>query len=184
LATSTVRPEAVERLVGKLGKRHQRLSFWYEAGPTGCGLYRRITALGHACVVVAPSLIPQRPGDRVKTNRRDALALAKLYRAGELTPVWVPDPKYEAIRELVRAREAAMEHMRRAKQHLQSFLLREGRIFTGRSAWVKAHTVWLCRQKFDHPGRHIVLEEYRQAIEGAKVRWEHSTRQVTQAVSQ
>jgi transposase len=88
-------PEAVGRLVAKLGKRHSHLSF--------------------CCMVVAPSLIPQRPGDRVKTNRRDALALAKLHRAGELAPVWVPDPKHEAIRELVRAREAAMEHMRRAR---------------------------------------------------------------------
>jgi transposase len=108
-------PEAVGRLVAKLGKRHSQLSFCYEAGPTGYGLYRQITGLGHACMVVAPSLIPQRPGDRVKTNRRDALALAKLHRAGELAPVWVPDPKHEAIRELVRAREAAMEHMRRAR---------------------------------------------------------------------
>ena len=177
-------PEAVERLVAKLGKRHPRLSFCYEAGPTGYGLYRQITALGHACVVVAPSLIPQRPGDRVKTNRRDALALAKLHRAGELTPVWVPDPKHEAIRELVRAREAAMEHLRRARQHLQSFLLRQGRIFTGRSAWTKAHTVWLCQQKFDHPAQHIVLEEYRQTIEDAKIRLERLTRQVTEVASQ
>ena len=177
-------PEAVERLVAKLGKRHPRLSFCYEAGPTGYGLYRQITALGHACVVVAPSLIPQRPGDRVKTNRRDALALAKLHRAGELTQVWVPDPKHEAIRELVRAREAAMEHLRRARQHLQSFLLRQGRIFTGRSAWTKAHTVWLCQQKFDHPAQHIVLEEYRQTIEDAKIRLERLTRQVTEVASQ
>jgi transposase len=85
-------PEAVERLVRKLAKRHQRLFFAYEAGPTGYGLQRQIGALGHDCAVVAPSLIPKRPGERVKTNRRDALALAKLHRAGELTPVWVPDP--------------------------------------------------------------------------------------------
>jgi transposase len=88
-------PEAVERLVRKLVKRHPRLAFAYEAGPTGYGLQRQITALGHACAVVAPSLIPKCPGERVKTNRRDALTLAKLHRAGELTPVWVPDPGHE-----------------------------------------------------------------------------------------
>jgi len=88
---------------------------------------------GHDCAVVAPSLIPQRPGDRIKTNRRDALSLAKLHRAGELTPVWVPDVGHEAIRELVRAREGAMEALRRARQQLLSFLLRHGRIYTGRT---------------------------------------------------
>jgi transposase len=96
--------------------------------------------LGHDCAVVAPSLIPQRPGDRVKTNRRDALSLAKLHRAGELTPVWVPDVGHEAIRELVRAREGAMEALRRARQQLLSFLLRHGRVYTGRTPWSKSPT--------------------------------------------
>ena len=137
-------PEAVERLVRKLAKRHRRLAFAYEAGPTGYGLQRQIAALGHDCAVVAPSLIPKRPGERVKTNRRDALTLAKLHRAGELTPVWVPDPGHEAMRELVRAREAAMEDLRAKRQHLQSFLLRHGRVFTGRGAWTRAHTRWMC----------------------------------------
>jgi len=126
-------PEAVARLVAKLEKRHGRLAFCYEAGPTGYGLHRQITTLGHACTVVAPSLIPRRPGDRVKTNRRDAVTLAKLHRAGELTAVWVPDPGHEAMRELVRAREATMAELRRARQQLQSFLLRQGRIYTGRA---------------------------------------------------
>src|SRR3954452_3612898 len=93
-------PEAVTRLVAKLEKRHGRLAFCYEAGPTGYGLHRQITALGHDCAVVAPSLIPRRPGERVKTNRRDALTLARLHRAGELTRVWIPDPGHEAVREL------------------------------------------------------------------------------------
>jgi transposase len=176
-------PEAVERLVAKLRKRHHRLAFCYEAGPTGYGLHRQITALGHDCVVVAPSLIPRRPGERVKTNRRDALSLAKLHRAGELTPVWVPDPGHEAIRELVRAREASMEDLRRARQHLQSFLLRHGRIFTGRSAWTTAHTRWLSEQKFDHPAQHLVLVEYCQVIEDAQVRLERLTQQVKEAVT-
>jgi transposase len=91
-------PAAVDRLVTKLAKRHRRLMCCYEAGPTGYGLHRQITAFGHECDVVAPSLIPKRPGERVKTNRRDALSLAKLHRAGELTAVWVPDPGHEAVR--------------------------------------------------------------------------------------
>ena len=176
-------PEAVWRLVAKLAKRHQRLAFCYEAGPTGYGLYRQITALGHDCTVVAPSLIPKRPGERVKTNRRDALTLAKLHRAGELTAVWVPDPGHEAIRELVRARECAMEELRRARQQLQSFLLRHGRIFPGRTAWSRAHTRWLCEQRFDHPAQLLVVAEYRQAIEDAESRLERLTRQVTECVA-
>jgi transposase len=176
-------PSMVERMVMKLAKHHHRLRFCYEAGPTGYGLHRQITALGHECVVVAPSLIPRRPGERVKTNRRDAVSLAKLHRAGELTAVWVPDPAHEAVRELARARETAMEELRRARQHLQSFLLRHGRIFTGRTAWSKAHTRWLCEQTFDHPAQNIVLTEYRQAIEDAEARLERLTQQVTEVVA-
>src|SRR5208283_3599452 len=176
-------PAMVERMVKKLAGRHHKLRFCYEAGPTGYELHRQITALGHECIVVAPSLIPQRPGERVKTNRRDAVSLAKLHRAGELTAVWVPDPAHEAVRELVRARETAMEELRRARQHLQSFLLRHGRIFTGRTAWSKAHTLWLCEQTFDHPAQNIVLTEYRQAIEDAEARLERLTQQVTEIVA-
>lgn len=106
-------PPSVRRMVARLENRHRRLHFCYEAGPTGYGLYRQLTAMGHDCAVVAPSLIPKRPGDRVKTNRRDALPLAKLLRAGELTPVWVPDETHEAVRDLVRSREAAVDDLRR-----------------------------------------------------------------------
>ena len=98
-------PEATRRLVAKLAKAHAHLHFCYEAGPTGYGLFRQIVDHGHPCDVVAPSLIPKRPGQRVKNNRRDAVTLARLPRAGELTSVWVPDPTHEAIRDLVRARE-------------------------------------------------------------------------------
>ncbi len=104
-------PEAV-RLVTKRAGKHGRLLFCYEAGPTGSGLQQQISALGHDCAVIAPSLIPKRPGERVKTNRRDAITLARLHRAGELTRIWVPDPGHEAVRELVRAREAAMADLR------------------------------------------------------------------------
>jgi transposase len=171
-------PAAVATLLKKLGKTGARLLFCYEAGPTGYELQRQILAAGHDCVVVAPSLIPRRPGDRVKTNRRDAVSLAKLHRAGELTPVWVPDRVHEAVRDLVRAREAAMEALRRARQQLQSFLLRHGRIYGGRKAWSKAHSGWLADQKFDHPAHHIVLAEYRQAIAEAELRLQRLTQQV------
>ncbi len=97
-------------------------------------------------MVVAPSLVPKRAGDRVKTNRRDAVSLARLHRAGELTAVWVPDEGHEAIRDLVRAREAASDALKQARQQIQSFLLRHGRIYTGRKPWTRAHTRWLACQ--------------------------------------
>jgi transposase len=120
-------PASVASMVAKLSKRGAKLHFCYEAGPTGYGLYRQIIELGHDCVVVAPSLVPRRPGGRVKTNRRDAVSLARLHRAGELTSVWVPDEGHEAIRDLVRAREAGNDALKQARQQLQSFLLRHGR---------------------------------------------------------
>lgn len=107
-------PASVASMVSKLSKRGAKLHFCYEAGPTGYGLYRQIVELGHDCVVVAPSLVPKRAGDRVKTNRRDAMSLARLHRAGELTAVWVPDEGHEAIRDLVRAREAASDALKQA----------------------------------------------------------------------
>src|SRR3979411_2451350 len=120
---------ATAKLVRKLSARYERLTFCYEAGPTGYGLHRQIKGLGFECVVVAPSLIPKRPGDKVKTNRRDALSLAKLLRADELTPVWVPDGRHEAMRDLTRARETAMLDLRTKRQHVSAFLLRLGRTY-------------------------------------------------------
>jgi len=111
-------PEAVIKLVRKLAARYEKLHFCYEAGPTGYGLYRQIRSLGHECTVVAPSLIPRRPGDRVKTNRRDAQTLSRLLRAGELTAMWVPDETHEAVRDLVRTRAMAVEDYRRKRQHV------------------------------------------------------------------
>jgi transposase len=128
------RPEAVRNLVAKLEGKYDTLQFCYEAGPTGYGLYRQLIGLGHICIVAAPSLIPQRPGDRVKTNRRDAVTLAKLLRAGELTPVWVPDLVHEAVRDLVRARDAAVGDLRRKRQLISAFLLGHGRIYPGKSS--------------------------------------------------
>src|SRR6201997_4433283 len=116
------RPERVDKVVQRLSKTGgQRLRFCYEAGPCGYGLHRQITTLGHECVVVAPSLIPMKAGDRIKTDRRDAVMLAKLHRAGELTAVWVPDAAHEAMRDLVRARATAGRVLAQARQHLQGF---------------------------------------------------------------
>ena len=117
---------ATAKLVRKLAGKYRRLTFCYEAGPTGYGLHRLIKDLGHDCIVVAPSLIPKKAGDRVKTNRRDAVALAKLLRAGELTAVWVPDPRHEAMRDLTRAREAAVEDLTSKRLQVSSLLLRLG----------------------------------------------------------
>ena len=113
-------PETVARVIRKLADRYETLHVCYEAGPTGYGLFRDIRALGHDCIVVAPSLIPKKPGERVKTNRRDAVTLARLLRAGELTSVWVPDAVHEAVRDLVRAREAAAVDFRKKRQQLLS----------------------------------------------------------------
>lgn len=173
-------PTSVASMVGKLAKRGAELHFCYEAGPMGYDLYRQIIALGHECQVVAPSLIPKRPGDRVKTNRRDAVSLARLHHAGELTAVWVPDEAHEAVRDLVRARECAHDALKKARQQLQSFLLRHGRIFPGRTSWTRAHFRWLTAQSFTHPAHHIVLVEYIQAIEDAGVREDRLTKQVAE----
>jgi transposase len=126
--------ESTKRLIGRLASKYEQLHFCYEAGPTGYGLHRLITELGHPCTVVAPSLIPRKPSDRVKTNRRDAISLARLLRAGELTAVWVPDPVHEAMRNLVRSRTAAVESVR-VKQQVSSFLLRHSRVFPRKKNW-------------------------------------------------
>jgi transposase len=176
------RRDAVGKLVEKLGAKHERLSFCYEAGPTGYGLHRQIVSLGHACSVVAPSLIPRRPGERVKTDRRDATSLAALHRAGELTAIWVPDADHEAMRDLSRAREAAVRCLRRARQQLLGFLLRHDRAYSGRSHWSKAHRRWLAEISFDHPAQQIVLEELRQAIEEAEARRDRLAREMEDLV--
>jgi transposase len=164
------KPAAIERTIKKLGKRYDRLHVCFEAGPTGYGLYRQVQELGHDCMVVAPALIPKRSGERVKTNRRDAVTLARLHRAGELTGVWVPDVVHEAVRDLVRAREAGAADLRRKRQQLLSFLLSHGRIFDGKSHWTLAHRRWLSRQAFEHAAQQIVFQEKIDAIEDAAQR--------------
>jgi transposase len=164
-------PAAVGKLVRKLAAKYGRVTFCYEAGPTGYGVHRQITALGHECIVAAPSLIPKKPGDRVKTNRRDAVSLAKLLRAGELTAVWVPDRRHEAMRELTRARDTAMMDLRRKRQQISAFLLRHGMHYAAeKKTWTKAHMDWLVRQKFEFSEQRIVFEEMMQAAREAQDR--------------
>jgi transposase len=175
-------PARVAQLIRKLTGRYAKLHFCYEAGPTGYGLYRQIRELGHECTVVAPSLIPKKPGERIKTNRRDAVTLARLLRAGELTPVWVPDATHEAVRDLVRAREAAAQDLRRKRQQLLSFLLRHGRIFEGRKHWTMAHRRWLADQRFDHPAQQIVFQDAIDAIADAVARLQRLEEQLVAIV--
>jgi transposase len=180
-------PAALRRLAGKLGQEGVELRFCYEAGPCGGGIQRQLSQRGDECIVVAPSLIPKRTGDRVKTDRRDAASLAKLHRAGELTAVWVPDPGHEAMRDLVRARLDAVRALRRSRQQLSGFLLRQGCHY-GRPAWTKLHrphgtSPWaegsrLAGLKFEQAVHHIVLEDYIQAVEAAEARRDRLTAQI------
>ena len=154
-------PEAVAKLVKKLSPQGEILSFCYEAGPCGYGIHRQLTHLGHDCVVVAPSLIPTKPGDRVKTDRRDSESLARLHRAGELTAVWIPGPEQEAVRDLTRAREDIKALELQAKQRLSAFLLRHGRLYAaGKTKWTKMHSQWLTTLAFASPVQQIVFQEY------------------------
>lgn len=163
-------PGAVAKLVRKLTDRYDEVHFCYEAGPTGYGLYRQILTLKQSCTVVAPSMIPRKPGERVKTNRRDAQTLARLHRAGELTAVWVPDETHEAVRDLVRTRATASQDYRRKRQHVTSFLLRNGRVFEGSATWRGQHLRWLDRQNFAHPAQRLAHQEMLNAVRAAAER--------------
>jgi len=163
-------PDTIKKLVRRLSRQYEQLHFCYEAGPTGYGLHRQLSDLGHVCDVVAPSMIPRRSGDRVKTNRRDAITLVKLLRAGELNAIWVPDIVHEAVRDLTRARETAMIDLKVKRQQLLSFLLRHSRNFPGKKNWTKMHARWLATQKFPHPAQQIVFQDQIEAINAAQVR--------------
>src|SRR5213594_4623423 len=164
------RPEAIRKLVKRLGPP-DTLRACYEAGPTGYVLYWQLTELGVRCDVVAPTLVPVKAGDRVKTDRRDAEKLARSYRSGDLTPVWVPDAAHEALRDLVRAREAAKKDQLRARHRLGKFLLRQGRRApTGSKAWGVKHRAWLHTIRFAHPAQDVTLLDYRTEIDHAAER--------------
>ena len=170
-------PAALTRLLGKLGGPGVELNVCYEAGPCGYGIQRQVAAAGHSCAVVAPSLIPQRPGDRIKTDHRDAVKLARLHRAGELTPVWVPDSAHEAMRDLVRARLAAVRSLRHARQQLSGFLLRHGHHYY-RPAWTQMHRRWLSGLRFAEDAHHIVLEDCIATVDAAMERRDRLTMQI------
>jgi transposase len=162
--------QAVEKWIGRLRKAHGKevlLRACYEAGPCGFGLARRLRQLGVECEVVAPSLTPKRPGERVKTDKRDARKLARLLRAGELTPVYIPEPTDEALRDLCRARSDAVDDRRRSRQRLKGFLLRHGYRYQGKSSWTAAHERYLRELMLPHPAMKVILQEYLQGIGAA-----------------
>lgn len=177
-------PQAIEKLVKQLRKDSADLKFCYEAGPCGYGIHRQLSEMGWQCQVVAPSLIPKKAGDRVKTDRRDSLMLARLHRAGELTAVWVPDGVQEALRDLTRAREDMKHLQRQAKQRLLAFLLRHGRSYSGKSNWTQAHYHWLEEMKFEQPVQQIVFQEYVDAVKAMTKRVDGLDKQIESAAPQ
>jgi len=152
--------ESIRRLIGRFPDR-RLLSAGYEAGPGGYELHRLLSSMGVGCEVVAPSLIPKGSSDRVKTDRWDAIGLARLHRAGELTAIRVPTPAQEAVRDLVRARGDVLGDRKRTGQRLNAVLLRHGRIWRGGSKWTLAHRAWIGQQVFDEPALNRVMGTYR-----------------------
>lgn len=177
-------PANINKMMKKLSKSGRELHFCYEAGCCGYGLYHQILAAGHLCTVVAPSMIPRKPGEHVKTDRLDALKLARLLRADELTAVWVPDIAHEAMRDLVRSRVDAMEHLKSAKHQLQGFLLRQGRVYPGLKYWTRDHSQWLAEQKFVHPAQQIVFQDYINAVNDGTERHKGLVKQIEELVPQ
>lgn len=163
-------PGAVRKLARQLG-REAKLVVAYEAGPTGYALQRQLTELGVDCSVVAPSLIPRRSGDRVKTDNRDAITLARLLRSGDLTPVWVPGEADEALRDLVRARFDAKADVLRAKHRLSKLLLRRGlEPPPGTKAWTARYQAWLNQLHFPQAAAQVVFDDYRATVRAAEDR--------------
>jgi transposase len=163
---------AIETVLAKIRQAHPgaRLEACYEAGPCGFGIARRLAQLKIPCTVVAPSLIPKRSGDRVKTDKRDCRRLARLLRAGELSAIYVPEPTDEAIRDLCRARTDAVDDLGRSRHRLKAFLLRHGYRYQGKSNWTQAHMRYLREVAFPHPAMKAILEDYLMAISAANER--------------
>ena len=176
------RPESIRKAMHRLGSPSQ-LRVCYEAGPTGYVLYWQLTGLGIACEVVAPSLVPTMAGDRVKTDRRDATKLARCYRAGDLTPVWVPDADHEALRDLVRAREAAKSDQLRARNRLSKFLLRHGqRPASKMTPWSDRHLRWLRQVHFAQFAKEATRLDYLHEVDHAADRITRLERAIDQAI--
>jgi transposase len=172
--------EPLDKVIRALRAPDRHLHFVYEAGPCGFGIYRHLTKRGEHCVVVSPSMVPKRSGDRVKTDRRDSLALARLHRAGELRAIYVPDATDEAMRDLVRAREDALVISTQAKHRLKAFLLRQGRRYPGREGWTLPYRRWLADLSFPTAAQHTALQEYRDTIDETERRLERLTEQLRQ----
>jgi len=178
------RLESIRKLVHKLGPVEQ-IKACYEAGPTGYVLYWQLTQLGVACEVIAPSLVPTKAGDRVKTDRRDAEKLARCYRAGELTAVWVPDAAHEALRDLVRAREAAKKDQLKARHRLGKFLLRHGRRPEGLKAWTKKYLEWIkTHVHFEQAALEVTLADYLEEVDHVAARILKLEKAIDEAVRQ
>ncbi len=161
-------PQALRKLVRSLDGPGVKLAAAYEAGPTGFAVQRLLTSLQVQCQVIAPSLVPRRPGDRIKTDKRDAVNLARLLRSGDLTPIWIPDQEHEALRSLVRARADARVDQLRARHRLSKFLLRQGIVPPpGIKAWTAKHKDWLSQLKLEQPADRVTFTYYRQVVETA-----------------
>jgi transposase len=171
--------DAVERLL----RRWPTVRCCYEAGPTGFGLYRRLVARGIECAVVAPGLVPQRPGDRVKTDPRDARKLARLLAGGLLEPIHVPSPELEAARDLVRAREDARLDRMRDRHRLSKFCLRHGRLLPT-SAWTVTRRKWLSEQRFEYAAEQLTFDTYLHAVDLVDARIEQLERGIRETAAQ
>jgi transposase len=179
------RVSALDAVIRKLQSRGKgRLEFVYEAGPCGYEMYRHLVSRGFECMVVAPSRIPRASGNRIKTDRRDAKELARLLRAGDLTPVYVPNEEDEAIRDLTRAREDAKTAQCKARQRLHGFLLRHGFRYAGKKHWGKAHLRWMSEIGMGHPAQQVALQEYIDTVRCSSERVERLTAQIREFVSQ
>jgi len=170
LGTIANREDSIRKFIRKLGTPEQ-LRACYEAGPTGFVLYWQLTQLGVDCAVIAPTLVPKKPGDRVKTDRRDALKLARSHRSGDLTAVWVPDEDSEALRDLVRQREAAKQDQLRARHRLTKFLLRTGqRPPLGLKAWTERYMRWLAQVRYTQPAQEVTRLDCMNEVEHMSAR--------------
>lgn len=174
---------SLDRAVRSFGGVGRSLIFTYEAGPCGYAIYRHLIAQGHACQVVAPSMTPRRPGERVKTDRRDAIKLARLARAGELTVVTVPDERDEAVRDVVRGRSDAVRNQRDARHRLKALLLRQDIRYTGKTAWTPAHERWLATLKLPHAAQQIVFQEYLDSVRESTQRIARLTQSLHETVA-
>jgi transposase len=175
---------ALDKALRKLTSKGHKLHVVYEAGPCGFVIWRHLSALGQPCQVVAPSSIPKRPGDRIKTDRRDAMTLARLDRSGDLSEVRVPGAADEAVRDLVRAREDSVRECRNARHRLKALLLRNGTPYSGKSSWTGAHLRWLATLKLPHSAQQIGFQEYLHSITEATARIQRLEQAMREALAQ